>query len=142
MEDRKEAGLKFDLFDVSKIIFERGTTAKGYEYEIDIENAVKIDPVDLTKFQIYFYISIGSKEQEKPLSMQVEAVGHFELLGDLTEDVIDNYRNISAPSIVYPYVRAFISNLMLQSGLNPVNLPPINFATNQVVGGSNAEVGE
>jgi preprotein translocase subunit SecB len=140
MEDKKEAGLKFDLFDVSKIIFERGTTAKGYVYEINIENAVKIDPVDLTKFQVYFYISIGSKEQEKPLSMQVEAVGHFELFGDLTEDVIDNYHNISAPSIVYPYIRAFLSNLMLQSGLNPVNLPPINFATNHVVGGSNVEI--
>jgi preprotein translocase subunit SecB len=137
MEDKKEAGLKFDLFDVSKIILERGTNAKGYLYEINIENAIKIDSVDFSKFQIYFYISIGSKEQDKPLTIQVEAVGHFELFGDLTEDVIDNYRNISAPSIVYPYIRAFISNLMLQSGLNPVNLPPINFATNHVVGGSN-----
>lgn len=140
MAKQVQAGLKFYFFDVFKILFERGTPDKEYKYNLNINNALKFDVNDPTKFQIYFHVIIGSSEQEKPLNIQVEAIGHFELQGEISEDVVDNYKNISAPSIVYPYIRAFLSNLTLQAGLNPINLPPINFANKQIVDGGNDEI--
>ena len=140
MEEPPQAGLKFHLFDVFKILFERGTPNKGYVYNININNALIVDEENPNLFQVFFHINIGSKDEDKPLNIQVEAVGYFELTGDIPEDVVDNYKNISAPSIVYPYIRAFLSNLTLLSGLNPINLPPINFVTKQTVDGNNEEL--
>lgn len=34
---------------------------------------------------------------------------------------------VNAPAIAYPYLRAFVSNLTLNSGYSPVMLPSVNF---------------
>ncbi len=133
MMEEKKGGLIFNYFDVIKILFERGTSAKEYSYNVAIENVINNENINPNQFEAYFFIKIGSNEPEKPLTIQIEAIGHFELFGEILDDVIDNYKNISAPSIVYPYIRAFLSNLTLQAGLNPINLPPINFASKQIL---------
>ena len=38
-----------------------------------------------------------------------------------------HFPKINAPAIAYPYLRAYVSNLTLQSGVTPVMLPTINF---------------
>ena len=46
----------------------------------------------------------------------------------ITEDFkLSSFPKINAPAIAFPYLRAFVSNLTLQSGLEPVILPSINF---------------
>lgn len=37
------------------------------------------------------------------------------------------FANQNAPAIAFPYVRAYISNVTLQSGFHPVILPSVNF---------------
>lgn len=44
------------------------------------------------------------------------------------EFIVSNFPYVNAPAICYPYLRAFISNLTLNSGYSPVMLPSINFA--------------
>ena len=47
---------------------------------------------------------------------------------EITEDFkISHFPKINAPAIAYPYLRAFVSNLTLQSGVDPAMLPTINF---------------
>jgi preprotein translocase subunit SecB len=143
MVKQSQVGLKFLLFDVFKILFERGTSDRMYEYNLKIDNALRLDENDPASFQIYFHITIGSNQEEKPLNIQVEAIGHFELVGaaGIHNDILDNYKNISAPSIVYPYIRAFLSTLTLQAGMNPINLPPLNFGMQQIVDGEQVDIG-
>jgi len=48
------------------------------------------------------------------------------------EDMGENERrspflSVNAPAIAYPFLRAFVSNLLLNSGFDPVILPTINF---------------
>lgn len=38
-----------------------------------------------------------------------------------------NFININAPAIAFPYLRAYITNISIQSGYNPIILPSINF---------------
>ncbi|HCM9313558.1 TPA: protein-export chaperone SecB [Enterobacter ludwigii] len=38
-----------------------------------------------------------------------------------------NFHKINAPAIAYPYLRAFVSTVLLNAGLESVNLPSINF---------------
>ncbi len=127
MEEDKEYRLEFLSFDVSKALFERKTSEKEYQFHIEAKNAI----IDIDKeenvFRCGFLIDIKSLDEDKPLSIQIEAGGIFKIHDDPPMKVIQNFKIISSPSIVYPYIRAFIANLTLNAGVNPINLPPINF---------------
>lgn len=38
-----------------------------------------------------------------------------------------SFHKINAPAIAYPYLRAFVSTILLNAGLEAVNLPSVNF---------------
>ncbi|EMA8637599.1 protein-export chaperone SecB [Cronobacter malonaticus] len=37
------------------------------------------------------------------------------------------FHKVNAPAIAYPYLRAFVSTVLLNAGLEAVNLPSVNF---------------
>lgn len=52
----------------------------------------------------------------------------FEADDIVTDEFINGeFANQNAPAIAFPYVRAYISNVTLQSGFHPVILPSVNF---------------
>lgn len=121
------AGLKFLNFEIVKVIFDRGDNiVKEGEFEVNVQHITQINEENEDIFRTVFIISINGKDNS--FSLQVQAIGNFEILGNLPKNVKENYINISSPSIIYPYVRAFISNITLQSGMNPITIPPMNFA--------------
>lgn len=75
-------------------------------------------------FKIIFYLMVNDKK----FNLDIEAM--FDFLTD--EEISEEFKNshfpeINAPAIAYPYLRAYVSNLTLQSGVTPVMLPTINF---------------
>lgn len=54
--------------------------------------------------------------------------GFFEISNDLNEEDKKTFLNISAPTIIYPYARTFISNVTAFDIDKTVILPVINFA--------------
>ena len=52
----------------------------------------------------------------------------FSTEDEVTEEFkFSDFPKINAPAIAFPFIRAYISNLTLQSGFEPVILPSINF---------------
>ena len=52
----------------------------------------------------------------------------FRLDEEITEEFkLSDFPKINAPAIAFPYLRALVSNITLQSGFDPVMLPSINF---------------
>ncbi len=43
------------------------------------------------------------------------------------ENTESRFFSVNAPAIAYPFLRAYVANLMLASGYNPLILPTINF---------------
>ena len=78
---------------------------------------------------LFKVIVINSKET---INLNFDFVGHFETkdvkLNDETIDTNPLFKN-SAPAILFPYIRAFISNFTLNAGFRPLILPAINFHT-------------
>lgn len=66
---------------------------------------------------------------DRSFDLIIEAFFNFEIVDEkMTEDFkLSSFPKINAPAIAFPYLRAFVSNLTLQSGLEPVILPSINF---------------
>ena len=106
------AGLKFLNFEIAKVIFDRSDNiVKEGEFEVNIQHLTQINDENENLFRTVFIININGKDNS--FSLQVQAIGNFEILGKLQKNVKENYLNISSPSIIYPYVRAFISNITL-----------------------------
>lgn len=75
-------------------------------------------------FKIVFYLTINDKK----FNLDIEALFNFTTDEEITEEFkLSNFPKINAPAIAFPYLRAFVSNLTLQSGVTPAMLPSINF---------------
>ncbi|WP_315506923.1 protein-export chaperone SecB [Capnocytophaga leadbetteri] len=75
-------------------------------------------------FRIIFYLTLNDKK----FNLDIEAMFNFVTDEEISEEFkSSHFFKINAPAIAYPYLRAFVSNLTLQSGVAPVILPTINF---------------
>ena len=93
-------------------------------FNLESENYFSEDATD-NVFGVGFKLTIKDKMSD----VLVEAIFHFELVDqNITEEFkLSSFPRVNAPAIAFPYLRAYISNLTLQSGLEPVILPSINF---------------
>ena len=77
------------------------------------------------EFLVIFDLSLSPEEG---FLLSVQYVARFETDEPIDENFKEsNFVKINAPAIAYPFLRAYVSNLTLNSGLSPVILPTINF---------------
>lgn len=67
-------------------------------------------------------------DENKALDIRVKAQGLFEFDSDLKPKEKDTFFRTSAPAILFPYVRAYITTLSSLSGIKPVILPTLNMS--------------
>lgn len=79
---------------------------------------------DKKSFGVEFNIEI----KDKRFNLIIESIFIFSLEEEVDEEFkVSAFPKINAPAIAFPYLRAYISNLTLQSGFDPIILPSINF---------------
>ncbi|OEJ98630.1 hypothetical protein A8C32_05375 [Flavivirga aquatica] len=112
----KETTMKIGGYDKS--------IANEIESELEIKTGFSEDKSD--SFVIIFNLKLFNKERDFHLS--IEAHNHFVLNQDVSEEFKSStFINVSAPAIAFPYVRAYISNITLNSGYDSIILPSYNF---------------
>ncbi len=118
----------------------RGITAEELSFKL---NRVKIDPSAKLELKPQFArqvrkmnndpkinlialtVKIESTEEDpKPFNVNVTMVGIFEVEAENKEEERDFI--IQATSVVYPYLRAAVTNITSASGISPLNLPVLN----------------
>lgn len=100
--------------------------SRRQENSFNLESSNVFQNLDSEKsFQIHFKLEI----KDKNFDLSLHSIFNFEVIeGIITEEFkASNFPKINAPAIAFPYLRAFISNLTLQSGFEAVILPSINF---------------
>lgn len=65
------------------------------------------------------------------LKINVTLIGNFEFDTNLTEEQKENFFCVNAPSLLFPYVRAYITSLTALSGIAPIILPTLNMTRNK-----------
>lgn len=121
----EQAALLFKGYEITKVIFDK---PKGFiegQFSVNVQHINHVLKENQNIFDAEFIVSVVS--EDKSFNLQIQALAFFEINGDVSEGVRENYLNISSPSIVYPYLRAYITNLVIQSGMKPIIIPPINF---------------
>lgn len=112
------------IANLSMSLLDERTKRDNDSFDLESGNFFSDDEENNT-FGVAFKLNIN----DRSFDLIIEAFFNFEIVDEkMTEDFkLSSFPKINAPAIAFPYLRAFVSNLTLQSGLEPVILPSINF---------------
>lgn len=113
MEIQEQGKLRFNGVNIVRTNF----SAKNkfdFEEQIDLDVDVKlVPPTDPVSFQILMDASLSVKNYFK---LEVIAIGNFDLVESLQGQERLAFINKNAPAIMFPYLRAFITNFSASCG--------------------------
>ena len=115
---------------------------KGYKI---VESHIATNPEEETSqnLNVEFEQTIGVNEEGHNMRLEmtanindennafvikIKAQGFFEFESELNPKEKDIFFRTSAPAILFPYVRAYITTLSSLSGVKPVILPTLNMS--------------
>jgi preprotein translocase subunit SecB len=79
------------------------------------------------RFILNFEISLH--DDNKETEIKANFIGLFDSTTEVNDEFINSpFLKINAPAILYPFIRAYISTITINAGLEPIILPTINFA--------------
>ena len=112
------------IANLSMSLLDERTKRDNDSFDLESGNFFS-DDEENNNFGVAFKLNIN----DRSFDLIIEAFFNFEIVDEkITEDFkLSSFPKINAPAIAFPYLRAFVSNLTLQSGLEPVILPSINF---------------
>ena len=95
------------------------------QIEVSFEKTVGINDGE-HKMRLQMEAKIS--DNNKAMNIEVKAEGLFEFEKDITVDERNVFFKTSAPAILFPYIRAYITTLSSLSGMSPVILPTLNLS--------------
>ncbi|NOQ64945.1 MAG: preprotein translocase subunit SecB [Methyloprofundus sp.] len=110
-------------------VFQLNFDATSQEENINLRDFdISFSPVfsksNSNEFVIIFKLSLNNEE----FSLLLEYAARFSVDAEIDEEFkTSHFVKVNAPAIAYPFLRAYISNLTLNSGFLPIILPTINF---------------
>jgi preprotein translocase subunit SecB len=79
-------------------------------------------------FEATLQVTVSVKNEAKTLFLIEISYGGIFLIRNFPKEQVDALLGIECPSILFPYVRRVISDLVTEGGFKPLVLDPINFA--------------
>ena len=125
---KQEAQFRFIDFKVIKSIYQIDVPKfkQGGKLDVNIKFPAELDYAQGQP--IAFPMEVLIENEDKSLRIQVGIIGVFESDVDITKE--KSFIEVSAPAIIFPYIRAYVSNLTSMSGIQPILLPTYNMTKN------------
>ncbi len=94
---------------------------------VDIQLGVEANNAADGVYEICVTATVHTKIEERTVFLvEVKQAGIFEIR-NIEQEQMNQIMGIACPQIVYPYLRANVSDLIQRSGFPPVHLSEINF---------------
>lgn len=125
---KQEAQFRFIDFKVIKSIYQIDVPKfkQGGKLDVNFKFPAELDYAQGQP--IAFPMEVLIENEDKSLRIQVGIIGIFESDVDITKE--KSFIEVSAPAIIFPYIRAYVSNLTSMSGIQPILLPTYNMTKN------------
>jgi preprotein translocase subunit SecB len=95
--------------------------------QVDINLALSAEPVAEGTFEVAVTATVTTKVNDKTLFLvEAKQAGIFEIR-NLPPEQVQAILGIACPGMVYPYLRAIISDVCTRAGFPPVMLAEVNF---------------
>ena len=97
----------------------------NYELKPKVTKKIIVSENSIYELHMFFRVTSDIVDNTAPFEMNLEIAGLFELVDGETKD-IDSFMNNNAVSIIFPYLRSIISNVMSSMMLPPIILPIVD----------------
>lgn len=95
--------------------------------QVDINLAMTAEPVAEGVFEICVTATVTTKVQDKVLFLvEAKQAGIFEIR-NLPDEQMGPIVGVVCPQMVYPYLRAIVSDICTRAGFPPILLTEVNF---------------
>ncbi len=95
--------------------------------ELNLQFTMNAVDIGANDHEVVLKITVTAKSNDKTLFLvEVNQSGLFTLKG-FNDDQIHQIKNITCPTILFPYAREAISDLVGRAGFPPLYLAPVNF---------------
>ena len=113
--------LSLEIPHAPKIFLERDAP------EVNIQLHSKGERVDEGMYEVLLTITVTAKIKERTMFLvEVGQAGVFQIR-HIPETEIDPVLGIACPTILFPYLREYVSDIVTRAGFPPVMLRPVNF---------------
>ena len=104
-----------------KILLEQG------QPQVEINLGLGSETVAESTYEVTVTATVTTQINEKTMFLvEAKQAGIFEIRG-IPDEQLKQVLGISCPSIVYPYLRAIVSDICTRAGFPPVVLAEVNF---------------
>jgi preprotein translocase subunit SecB len=113
--------LSLEIPHAPKIFLERDAP------EVNIQLHSKGERIDEGMYEVLLTITVTAKIKERTMFLvEVGQAGVFQIR-HIPETEIDPVLGIACPTILFPYLRESVSDIVTRAGFPPVMLSPVNF---------------
>jgi len=101
--------------------------AEQAQPQVDINLAMTAEPVADGVFEICVTATVTTKVQDKVLFLvEAKQAGIFEIR-HIPDDQMGPILGVVCPQMIYPYLRAIVSDICTRAGFPPILLTEVNF---------------
>lgn len=98
-----------------------------WQPELNLQFTMNTTDIGADNHEIVLQITVTAKSKDKTLFLvEVKQAGLFTIKG-FTEEQNHQVMSITCPTILFPYVREAVSDLVGRAGFPPLYLAPVNF---------------
>lgn len=98
-----------------------------WQPELNLQFTMNTTDIGADNYEVVLQITVTAKSKDKTLFLvEVEQGGLFTLKG-FTEEQNHQVMSITCPTILFPYAREAVSDLVGRAGFPPLYLAPVNF---------------
>lgn len=126
---KNNSTVKFLGFWVSRIEYDRLSSNREGTFDIKLNSWSEDLKENPNQFSFYLAVTINSKDSDPPeVNLEILFSSIFEIDGkNISEKDKNFFQNAGAMTVVFPYVRSFVSTYFSLVDLAPLRLPLLNF---------------
>ena len=95
--------------------------------QVDVNLGIEVQPIEEGLYDVAVVATVTTQLEGRTLFLiEAKEAGIFELR-NIPDDQIQPVLAIACPTIVYPYLRAVVSDMVTRAGFPPVHLAEVNF---------------
>jgi|SRR5574344_2124894 preprotein translocase subunit SecB len=131
MDNKTESGFRIISIILRNCSFNREPNVifdiDKFDINANINVSVEIKENNINVILDFIYDQTIKGSKEKQISAFVSMVGLFVKTGDSEIKDLEKFGKENGAAMIYPYVREFLSNMAVRSGIGPIFLPPVCF---------------
>ena len=130
-EQSKEPGFRIQRIYLKDLSLEQPNAPQillvASEPQIQVEVDISVAPLSEGIFEVALSSTVTAKVEAKVLFLvEAKQAGIFEF-SNIPVEQIDPMLGIACPTILYPYLRSNIADIISRAGFQPIHLNEINF---------------